>query len=691
MNFRRLIKYICVVGLATMMSVTTMGAVTITDVTSSHWAYQAITDLEERGIMMLTSGGQFYPNQTMNYFEVADVIAKATGYVDVDIVTNIDATFKQQIKSNYEKQKPTLDTYAAKYSTWNSAYNQQIAYLLGRGYMTTSDLDKFITKASNGETKNIVTKEQLAVYIVRMLEKEVTAKSTYQKTTFSDDSTLTAAYKPYVEYLRSVKIINPDAAGKANGTMKMTKALCAKMVSDSLKINDTTQVGKVNTSTPGSSTNNTTNNSSSNSSSATTGLYTIGKVLTKNTSEYYVLLQNSEGKSSYYSFKSTSPITDMTGASVPITKLVAGTSVEATLQLEGNTEYITSIKVTGSSTGNTTSSGQVNGGQTGTVGNTSVISGTLLTKISNEVARISLADGSSKVYLVSNPCTTTLNGVVASTDALKAGDTVTVTLVNNAITSITATSSTTSTDTSTGSSTNTSVTNNNISSGEIKAKKFAGNSYILTVVQGSTEGQVTIPLSAKVTRNNKNTELTNIRIGDTVKITRENGVVTVVEATGERATVEATIKGIFISASSQLVVTEKNQEATYTIASDAEIYDDNIRDYIGIRDLHLGQEVTLVIEGKEIISIDVERNDNTYNVMGTIVEVGKSYAYIDVLVDYDYVTGESKVYKRVETPSNQKVVIDGKAKDRKDLEEDMNVVIKYKYLDDSAAESIIVL
>ena len=182
MNFRRLSKYICAVGLATMMSVTTMGAVTMTDVTSSHWAYPAITDLEERGIMMLTSGGQFYPNQTMNYFEVADVIAKATGYVDVDIATNIDATFKQQIKSNYEKQKPTLDTYAAKYSTWNSAYNQQIAYLLGRGYMTTSDLDKFITKASSGETKNIVTKEQLAVYVVRMLEKEVTAKSTYQKT-----------------------------------------------------------------------------------------------------------------------------------------------------------------------------------------------------------------------------------------------------------------------------------------------------------------------------------------------------------------------------------------------------------------------------------------------------------------------------------------------------------------------------
>ena len=679
MNYRRLGKYICAVGLAAAMSVTTMGATVISDVTGSHWAYKAITDLEERGIMVLTSSGQFYPNQTMNYFEVADVIAKATGYVDVDIVTNIDATFKQQIKNNYEKQKATLEAYAKKYSTWNSAYNQQIAYLLGRGYMSTNDLDKFITKTASGETKNIVTKEQLAVYVVRMLGKEVTATTTYKNTTFSDDSTLTASCKPYVEYLRSVGLINPDTAGKANGTMKVTKALCAKMVSDSLKINDTSQVGKVDqapSTTPSGTT-----------SSTQAQTYTVGKVLTKNTSEYYVLLQNTAGQSSYYSFKATSPITDATGAPLAITKLVAGTKVSATIQLQGSTEYITSIKVVDSSnTSDVTTPNQNN-----TVGATSTVSGTLLTNISNDIVRLSLADGSSQIYLVDSNCMTTLNGVtVSSTDALKAGDVVTVTLVNNAVTKIVATS--TSTGTSTGTSTNPSTgVNSNLSSGEVKAKKFAGNNYVLTLMQGSTEGQVTVPVSATITRNGKRAELTDVRIGDTVKITKENGSVVAMEVTGQRVTIDATIKGIYIGATSKLVVAEKNEEETYVIASDVEVYDDNIRDYISVRDLHLGQEIVMVLEGKEIISIDVDRSNDTYKLMGTIVDVGRNYSYIDVLVDYDYVTGESKVYKRVETPSDLVVMIDGKSKNRKELEEDMEIVINYKYLDETVPEKILVL
>ena len=684
MNFRRLGKYICTLSLAAAMSVTTMGATVISDVATTHWAYQAVSDLEERGIMVLTSNGQFYPNQTMNYFEVADVIAKATGYVDVDIVTNIDETFKQQIKNNYEKQKATLEQYASKYSTWNSAYNQQIAYLLGRGYMNTSDLDKFITKSASGETKNIVTKEQLSVYIVRMLGKEVTAKNTYKTTTFSDDSTLNVNCKPYVEYLRSVGLINPDAAGKANGTMKVTKALCAKMVSDSLKINDTTQVGKVN---------NQTTPTTPSDTNATTQTYTVGKVLTKNTSEYYILLQDGTGKSSYYSFKATSPIKDVSGAPLAITKLVSGTTVNATIELQGDVQYITSIEVTSSATNQETgsnTSGTTTPEQTITTGNTKIVSGTLLTEIKNEIIRISLADGSSQVYLINDQCVTTLDGVtVASTDSLKAGASVTVTLVNNAVTQITATSATASTNTSTDSQTSTST--NNIGKGELAAKKFVGNKYVLTLGSGSTAEQVTVSTSAKVTRNGKKSDLTNVRIGDAIKVTRENGEVTAIEATGERATVEATIKGVYISSNSQLIVTEDNKEVAYTIANDVEVYDNNTREYISIRDLHLGQEVTLLVDSKEVLTIDVEKTNTTYNLMGTIVEIGKNYNYIDVLVDYDYVSGESKVYKRVETPSDLVVMIDGKSKNRKELDEDMDIVINYKYLDDTVPEKILVL
>ena len=210
-------------------------------------------------------------------------------------------------------------------------------------------------------------------------------------------------------------------------------------------------------------------------------------------------------------------------------------------------------------------------------------------------------------------------------------------------------------------------------------------------MQGSTEGQVTVPVSATITRNGKRAELTDVRIGDTVKITKENGSVVAMEVTGQRVTIDATIKGIYIGATSKLVVAEKNEEETYVIASDVEVYDDNIRDYISVRDLHLGQEIVMVLEGKEIISIDVDRSNDTYKLMGTIVDVGRNYSYIDVLVDYDYVTGESKVYKRVETPSDLVVMIDGKSKNRKELEEDMEIVINYKYLDETVPEKILVL
>ena len=80
MSFRRFSKYICALSLAAMFTITTMAA-TITDVASNHWAYKAVTDLANRGIMVPTSTGEFKPNQLMNYFEVADVLAKATGYM----------------------------------------------------------------------------------------------------------------------------------------------------------------------------------------------------------------------------------------------------------------------------------------------------------------------------------------------------------------------------------------------------------------------------------------------------------------------------------------------------------------------------------------------------------------------------------------------------------------------------------
>ena len=703
MNFRRFGKYICAMGLAVTLSVNVMGA-TIADVNDKHWAYEAVTDLEERGIMVLTSSGQFYPNQTMNYFELADVIAKATGYVDVDVATNVTDTFKQQVKANYEKQmKEVINEYASKYKTWNNAYNQQVAYVLGRGYMKKSDLDKFITKTDKGETKNIATKEELCVYLVKMLQKADTAASTYKTTSFKDDSTLQAANKPYVAYLASLGIVTANSEGKVNGTMKMTKALCAKMVSDTLKIKDTTQVGRITNQAANQGNNETNTNTNTNTNSTTenaNGLYTVQRVLNKNTTEYYVGLKDAAGSEKFYSLKNTTKILDAMGVEMPITKLTSGTMVNATLELQEGTTYITSIKVAAEVGANT---------QTNTTSQDGTsVSGLLSSPISNGIIRMVLNDGSSKVYLIKEGCIVTLDGAAAaSTDVLKAGDLATLTLENNAVTKITAitgqglNSNTTgnnannnSNNTNNGNTVTTPTTTapaNTMTSGELLAKKYTGNGYVLSLREGNVEGQVTVPTGAKITRNGKTMNMADVRIGDTIKLTSQSGAVSAVAATGEKKIVEGTIKSLCIGGTSQVTITTKGEDVTYTLASDTEYYDGNTNTYINIRDLHIGQEVTISVESKEVITLDVEKNGDYYKYMGTITSISRGGDYIEVLVDYDYVTGESKVYKRIQTPSNLEVMQNGQRKNRNSLTEDMDVLIYYKYLDDTVPEKIHVL
>lgn len=669
MSFRRFSKYICALSLAAACTITTMGA-TLTDVTSSHWAYASIVDLEERGVMALTSSGQFFPNQTMNYFEIADVMAKATGYVDVDIATNVDETFKAQIKANYEKQKATLATYAAKYSTWNSAYNQQIAYLLGRGYISTSDLDKFITKTSSGETKNIITKEELAVLVVRLLEKEKTAQSTYTSTGFKDESSIQVANRPYMAYLKSIGLITPDASGNANPTMKVTKALCAKMISSALQIKDSTS-----------------NNSGSGSGTQTgtsqeANLVTITKILTKNTSEYYMCLKDGSGEAKYYSIKATTKILDASGSEVAITKVNLGSTAKVTIATENNTDYITSIQLVNSSTdsnaGSTTgdnTTGNNTSGNTGTTTQTVTVSGTLLEKVNNGILRLSLADGTAKAYVLDDNCSITLNGTTVSADGLSISDTLTITVQNNAVTKIVATAGT-------GSLT---------SNGQITEKKLSGTGYAFTIKQNGATSIVTIPDSAEITRNNKSVSIKDLRIGDTINVTKKNGIITSVEATGVRSTVTGTIKEIHIAQTSKVIVNVNNETKTYILGSDVEMYNNYDKKFITVRDLHLGQEVTLLLDSEEVISLDVEDTSTSVNLMGSITNIGKNYSYIDVLVDYDYVTGESKVYKRIEIDSDTNITLNGKKQNKNILEEGMEIVINYKYLDDIIPEKILVI
>lgn len=643
MNFRRFNKYIGALTLAAACTVNTMGA-TVSDVASNHWAYEAVMALADKGIMVPTSQGEFKPNQLMSYFEVADVMAKATGYIDVDIATNVDEAFKTQIKNNYEKQKATLGTYAAKYTNWDKSYDKQIAYLLGRGYLSTSDLDKFITKSNQVESKATITKEELSVWVVRLLGKENTAKSTYTSTGFRDESSITESYRPHMAYLKSIGLISGDTLGNASPKTKVTKALCAQMISSALEYKDST--------------------SDSNSETPVKEIATIKKVLTKNTTEYYVSLLRG-ANSSYYTLKASTKVIDANGNQVAITDVPIDSQAKVTIALENKTEYITSLQLVTALDTNTPPIDQTP--------TSSVASGTIVGTVNNDVLRLKTADGTVNTYLLQENCPITLNGTTVAANQLSEGDAVTITVVNTStVTKIVATTGTSS------------LTTN----GELTAKKIGAEGYVLTLKQNNNESSITIPETATIKRNNKSISAQEIRIGDMIKVIRVDGVITQVEATGVRQTITGTIKEVHLAQPCKIVVDVNNEIITYNIANDAELYDNSAKTFIGVRDLHLGQEISFILESKEMISLDVENITSSIKLMGTVTSVSKNSDYIDVLVDYDPMTGDSRVYKRIQISSDTTVLLDGKTQNRNILDEEMEILITYEYLDDTVPQKI---
>lgn len=597
MRFKRFNKTFCTLALAALYTMNTYG-MTVTDVNSSHWAYTAIVKLEEQKIMSLNGNGQFFPNEQMDYFAVVDVIAKATGYIDAAVTPNADQAKVAQIASNYEKQKPIIDSYVAKYRTWNSAYNQQIAYVLGRGYLTTKDLDKFITKTGNTEVKNVVTKDELSIYVVKMLGKAKTATDNYKTTGFKDENTISDEAKPYMAYLKSVGILVPDAKGNVNGKYKVTKALCAKMVYSALQLN-----GSLTTPTP---------NATVTQTASRVG--TVTKVLIKSNTEYYVGLKFSEKESSFYSLKNTTKILDANGNEVPITTKLTGQALEVTLGMEGSTEYITSAKL---ATAGTSSSSSTTPSTSTVVDNNNVTEavGTLEANVTNGICNMKLIDGTTKTYILDTNCEITLNGKVANEKDLLAGDSVNVKL----------------------------------------------NGSIITQIQA------------------------------TANPNRQNTSDDAIQSVGERKIIQGTLSQIIISATPQVTVNVNNTPTTYTLATNAEIYDINKDKNIAIRDLHLGQKVKLIVENNLVVTLKTDSASDEVNIMGSIVRVGKRAEYIDVLLDYDPISGKSKVEKRVNLSDDVRVLINGKNKDIDDLDKNMGIVVNYQYLDDVVPQKITVI
>ena len=196
------------------------------DVTDTHWAYTAISTVAEKGIIV-GDGVNYNPTQVINKFDTAKILARVAGYSIISDYTPKSST--TYVINQLKQQLPKT------WGSFNKETENSIAYLYENNVFTVDNLTKLASKYSDGsEIVNNLTKEEMAVFLVKALglnEEAQTYKSNYS---FSDDSSISENAKPYIYYLYSQKVISGDNENKFNPLNSITRAEMATLLYKSL-------------------------------------------------------------------------------------------------------------------------------------------------------------------------------------------------------------------------------------------------------------------------------------------------------------------------------------------------------------------------------------------------------------------------------------------------------------------------
>ena len=655
---QRRIAKIFLVFMVFSFSAMTIFASPFKDVPENHWAYNYIVDMQNKGIMTVNSKGEFLPNNQISYFELMEILAKITDY---------DAKNQAVIK-NYEMQKPMLEQYAKTYgSAWDKRFDDKIAYLYGKGYITKEDIDKLLVKNSQGTyVKAIATKQDLCVYLVRILQRQETAKKEYQTTGFADEAKIATGSRPHVAYLKKIGIVAGDNNNMFSPNTPVTRALASKMISEVLSYKEKQASGNAQT------------GSSSNTAQQGALTVTLKKLIEKNESEYYVLIDKGSGNTSFYTMKKTAAILDTTGKAVAVSAVKLESQVQVIVQKIDNVEYITQMTIL-------KSGDVVPAAPTGVV----TLEGTIDRIGSNNDISVLVNGTEIQTYRLSDNCTIVKNGQKVSFEELEIDAKVKIYVQADNIIRLDILQGTEAKDTGTPAEM---VISQN--QGEVLNKSYKKYNYVLSLnIQGKKK-DIEIPLSAEIVRNNKTTDFYAIKIGDTVKITEDNeasDAKTKVIVTGTESKLEGTIKQVTIAAMPEITIATKQGDKTFVITSSTDLYDSTTRKNISVRDLRLDQKVQLLLDSKEVVSLVIEKDAPSVHYKGTVENIGKGNKYIEVLVDYDPLTGDTMVIKRINISVDVEIIIDGLTEHVSSLKLGDEVLITYSYVDDTYPQKITVI
>lgn len=669
-------KAVISLSLAFCMSTSVFAQVSYIDVPENHWAYDVVQKATEMKWMTGNLQNEFKPQEVIDYFYFSGIAAKIAGYKDPLENINITEAEKKYADEAYQKYKSVLDQYTKNFKKWDEAYyknfNEEIAYLLQKGILKTEDLNKFIIKQADGtEQVASLSREDMAVFIVRLIGKEEYAINNYTKTRFLDDALISENAKAHIAYLNDAGVLQGGENVKFDPKGKVYKAVLAKVLVESV-------LGT------GSQT------SSNQTTSTDKEVYLQGKVEYFNSGHLGI---NSGNKTSYYLIKENA--TYYIGTKETNKESIKkGDNVMIQLVNEGNIDYVVKITridttspVSPDSSGNYTNTGSTTGSTSnhsytdyqdnlnvsarkveGIINSVKDSDVEIIVKYVNYKGEIK---EESETYNVNSNTIITKNNKELSLSDIKKGDIIVAQVKGSLLTKGEV------------------IESQREVTGTLIEKKRTNGLYKLVLEVKNDTVEYSIGSDVTIAKKGVDEAAWNdLRIGDKITLGLEYEKVIDVWAEGYSSRVTGIIQEVLVSANQSKVTIEHEDGTikTYPIMYGAKIVDRLTDEEISIYDIRLGQEAVLYLDSMEVEELVLSKQIKLSTVQGYIENISFSGDYIDIRTESDFIGT-----KRIRMGKGVEIFKDNRRLSRRDLKKGMLVVITMKTYGGDQAEKITIL
>ena len=222
-------KKIVPLALATLTTLNTFTfavASDFSDLTSDHWAYEAITNITERRIMNVNVQNAFRPNSPIDKFETSRILALAAGFEEAS---------EGFISSAVYNNRAFISAVENRFERWNSTVNREVSFLLELEVLTPTDINNFIVTSNNTEELRALSRQEASVFLTRAANLRSQIGSVPSQP-FSDNNNIALAARPYVDFLRTHNIITGDGYGNFVPNAAVSRAAMALMLYRTLSL-----------------------------------------------------------------------------------------------------------------------------------------------------------------------------------------------------------------------------------------------------------------------------------------------------------------------------------------------------------------------------------------------------------------------------------------------------------------------